>query len=325
MNAKNQIKTHFDSKVIIFFMIIFILSCGLLAFKKSNEVDCDEVKFKTDETIYYENKLITFQDDSEKAFSWRWYFGDGTEISYKSKVGHVFKKQGKYKVKLLVNGTCEVEKTILVLPKPIEVVKEKLVVDFEAPIRVYQGDVVQFVDLTNNSDNWDWKFGETGKTDSKVKNPKYTYKSIGVKTVTLVVNNDSKNIMFKDIIVMSKAKGNNKPVYNKPTVRKPIDTLKTSTEKPVVVAPVKTINETQLTNLIYAISEDKLSIADFKANFCEELQPRVKLQDGKYCSLEQLHKSIKNKGIKIRKVTIYKEPDKCIETIFVSFKYKTFF
>lgn len=323
MNTKNQIKTHFDSKVIIFFMITFILSCGLLAFKKANEVDCDEVYFKTDETIYYENELITFQDDSEKAFSWRWYFGDGTDISYKSKVGHAFTKPGKYKVKLLVNETCEVEKTILVLPKPVEVVKEKLVVNFEAPIRVNQGEAVQFLDKTVGAEAWDWKFGETGKTDSKLKNPKYTYKTIGVKTITLVIDNDSKNIMFKDIVVMSKVKGN-KSQYT-PPVKKTTDTIKLPPEQPKIVVPVKTINETQLTSLIYAISEDKLSIADFKANFCDDLQPRVKLQDGKYCSLEQLHKSIKNKGIKIRKVTIYKEPDKCIETIFVSFKYKTFF
>lgn len=247
-------------------MIIFILSCGLLAFKKSNAVDCDEVKFKTDETIYYENKLITFEDQSEKAFSWRWYFGDGSEISYKSKVSHVFKKPGKYTVKLLVNETCDIEKTILVLPKPIEVVKEKLVVDFEAPTRVNQGEEVQFFDRTNGADAWDWKFGETGKTDSKVKNPKYTFKSIGVKKVILVVDNDSKNIMYKDVIVMSALKV--KKTITPKNQYKPVDSSKVYVEQPKVIAtPVKTINETQLTSLLYAISEDKLSIADFKSNF----------------------------------------------------------
>ena len=322
MNTKNQIKTHFDSKVIIFFMITFILSCGLLAFKKSNEVDCSVVAFKTDVTTFKVGELITFSDDSKKAYSWRWYFGDGTAISFRSKVGHVYTKSGKFKVTLLVNGQCEVEKTILVLPKQVEEVKEKLVVDFEAPLRVNQGDLIQFEDKTDGATNWEWKFGESGKTDSKEKNPKYAFKTIGVKTVSLVVNEDSKNIVFKDIVVVSKSTKIIKPVQIKPQ-KKPTDSVIVVPEPKII--PVKTINETQLTNLLYAISENKLSLADFKANFCQSMEPRVKLQDGKYCTLQQLHKLINNKGIKVRTVTIYKEADKCIETIFVSYKYKTFF
>lgn len=323
MNSKNQIKTHFDSKVIIFFMITFIISCGLLAFKKANEVNCDLASFETDVNQYRVGDLITFYDNSKSSYSWRWYFGDGTDISFRSKVGHVFTKPGKFKVTLKVNETCDVEKTILVLPKSVEVIKEKLIVDFESPMRVTQGDWIQFEDKTSGSESWEWKFGESGKTDSKSKNPKYAFRTIGVKTISLVINNDTKNIMFKDIVVTSRVKGT-KTIVRKAPERKQIDTIKAIPE-PKVIVPVKTISETELTNMLYSISEDKLTLSDFKNNFCQASLPKIKLQDGKYCTLDQLYKSIRNKGIKIRKVTIYKQPDTCIETIFVSYKYKTFF
>lgn len=328
MNTQSQIKTHFDFKVIVFFILIFIFSCALLAFQKANEVTCEITDFKIDANEYTVGELITFSDDSKGSFSWRWYFGDGTEISYKSKIGHVFTKAGAYKVKLLVNNVCTVEKTIKISPKVL-VVKEKLEVDFEVPSRVKQGDVVQFSDKTMNSNSWEWRFGETETVDSREKNPKYTFNTIGVKTVSLVVNDDKKNIVFKDVVVVSRDIKKIEKKTKRTEVKKIDNLVKPFTEiedvKPIPVV-IKTVTESEFTELMYSISEDKISLSNFKNNFCFDSPPLIKVNsDKRYMSLDQLYKMIKSKGIKVRKVVINKEKDKCIETIHVSFKFRTFF
>ncbi|WP_130736767.1 PKD domain-containing protein [Flavobacterium sp. J27] len=326
MNANNQIKTHFDNKVIITFILVFILSCGLLAFKKSNEIDCSVFDFNTDTKHYMVDNVITFSETSGKAYSWRWYFGDGSDISYKSKELHSFNKPGTYKVKLLINETCEIEKTIKVLPKPVVEVKEALLVNFEAPDRVEQGEIVEFVDHTEGAETWEWKFGENSKVDSKDKNPRYKFSTIGVKTVSLIINGDKKNRAFKDIVVVAKT---GKPKTKKTSTVKsiPLDTLpKVVIEEKALVVAVKSISEDELERLLYSVSDNKISLINFKNQFCLDNAPKVRVNsDSRFMTLEQFYKSIKNKGIKIRQVKIYKDKDQCIETIYVSFKYKTFF
>ena len=300
----------------------------MLAFQKANEETCEVVDFKVEASEFTVGELITFSENSSSSFSWRWYFGDGTDISYKSKIGHVFAKPGNYKVKLLVNESCEIEKSIKIAPKQVIVV-EKLAVDFNAPDRVTQGESVQFQDKTNNAETWEWRFGESGKIDSKSKNPKYTYRTIGVKTVSLVVNGDKKNIKFSDIVVVSGTptkveKKKRKIVEIKPdTLVRALPEAETTRLVPSVI---KTINETEFSELMYLISEDKISLNNFKNNFCYDFPPLIKVNsDKRFMTLEQFYKSIRNKGIKVRKVTINKEKDKCIEIIHVSFKFKTFF
>ena len=95
--------------------------------------------------------------------------------------------------------------------------------------------------------------------------------------------------------------------------------------KPIPVV-IKTVTESEFTELMYSISEDKISLSNFKNNFCFDSPPLIKVNsDKRYMSLDQLYKMIKSKGIKVRKVVINKEKDKCIETIHVSFKFRTFF
>jgi PKD repeat protein len=328
MNTKNQIKTHFDFKIIIFFISIFVFSCLLLAFQKANEVTCEVTDFKIEAAEFTVGELVTFSENSSSSFSWRWYFGDGTDISYKSKIGHVFTKPGKYKVKLLINESCEIEKMVQVFPKVV-IIKEKLEVDFDSPTRVTQGESVQFQDKTNNGDTWEWRFGESGKVDSKSKNPKYTFRTIGVKTVSLVVNGDKKNIKFSDIVVVSKTptkveKKRKKTVEVRPDTL--VRALPEAETTKLVPSVIKTVSESEFTELMYSISEDKITLSNFKNHFCYDFPPLIKVNsDKRFMTLDQLYKSIRNKGIKIRKVTINKEKDKCIESIHISFKFKTFF
>ncbi|CAM3596724.1 PKD domain-containing protein [Flavobacterium gelidilacus] len=325
MNNQNQIKTHFDSNVIIFFALLFVFSCGLLAFKNSEKEECNIEDFNIEGIALEEGELLTFSDNSDNSYSWRWYFGDGSDISYKSKVVHVFKKHGIYKVKLLINNSCVIEKNIKILPKNI-VVEKKLDIDFFVPSKVYLGQKIKFSDKTENGTTWEWRFGETDVIDSKVKNPSYVYKTTGVKTVSIVVNGNKKNVKFKDVVVVM------------PEVKKTVRKVKTNTKVENVpeviveiletpeVEVIKAINEVELTELIYIISDGKLSYESFKNNFCADKLPLIQVNDAsKYITLREFYDSVVDKKIKIKEVKINKEKNKCIVLILVYYKLKTFF
>ncbi|WP_339887620.1 PKD domain-containing protein [uncultured Flavobacterium sp.] len=326
MNNQNQIKTHFDSNVIIFFALLFVFSCGLLAFKNNEKEACLVEDFNIEGLALEEGELLTFSDNSDNSYAWRWYFGDGSDISYKSKVTHVFKKSGIYKVKLLINNSCVLEKNIKISPRSLAVVEKKLDVDFFVPSKVYQGQKIKFSDKTENGTTWEWRFGETDVVDSKKKNPTYAYKTAGVKTVSIVVNGDKKNVKFKDIVVVmpevkktiKRIKVNNK-VENVPEVV--VEVLETPK-----VEVIKAINEVELTELIYIISEGKLSYESFKNNFCLDKLPLVQVNDvAKYISLKEFYDLVVDKKIKIKEVKINKEKNKCIVLVLVYYKQKTFF
>lgn len=325
MNNQNQIKTHFDSNVITFFALLFVFSCGLLAFKNSEKEECIIEDFNIEGIALEEGELLTFSDNSDNSYAWRWYFGDGSDISYKSKVSHVFKKHGTYKVKLLINNSCVIEKNIKILPKNM-VVEKKLDIDFFVPSKVYLGQKIKFSDKTENGTTWEWRFGETDVVDSKIKNPTYVYKTTGVKTVSIVVNGNKKNVKFKDVVVVM------------PEVKKTVRKVKTNTKVenvPEVVVEIletpeveviKAINEVELTELIYIISDGKLSYESFKNNFCADKLPLIQVNDAaKYITLREFYDSVVDKKIKIKEVKINKEKNKCIVLILVYYKLKTFF
>ena len=327
MNNQNQIKTHFDSNVIIFFALLFVFSCGLLAFKNTEKTECLVEDFNVESIAFEEGDLVTFSENNKDSYAWRWYFGDGSDISYKSKTAHVFKKAGTYKVKLLVNNSCEIEKNITIGKKKI-IFKEKLEVNFYVPPKVFQGQKIQFADKTVNGESWEWRFGETEKIDSKLKKPFYTYKTTGVKTVSIVVNGDKKNVQFKDVVVVT------------PDLKKETKKVKTSKKVPNSVVPqivvkevevvkdevVKTVSETELIELIDVVARGKLTYESFKNNFCADKLPLVQVNDdNKYISLKEFYNLVENQKIKIKEVKINKEKNKCIALILVYYKQKSFF
>ncbi|WP_169627289.1 PKD domain-containing protein [Flavobacterium gelidilacus] len=296
-----------------------------MAFKNSEKEECNIEDFNIEGIALEEGELLTFSDNSDNSYSWRWYFGDGSDISYKSKVVHVFKKHGIYKVKLLINNSCVIEKNIKILPKNI-VVEKKLDIDFFVPSKVYLGQKIKFSDKTENGTTWEWRFGETDVIDSKVKNPSYVYKTTGVKTVSIVVNGNKKNVKFKDVVVVM------------PEVKKTVRKVKTNTKVENVpeviveiletpeVEVIKAINEVELTELIYIISDGKLSYESFKNNFCADKLPLIQVNDAsKYITLREFYDSVVDKKIKIKEVKINKEKNKCIVLILVYYKLKTFF
>lgn len=325
-----QIKTHFDGKIVTMLIIVFILSCGLLAFKMNTKTDCSVNEFDVKASSFKEGEIITFSDNTPGAYEWRWYFGDGTAVSFRSKIGHAFTKAGKYKVKLLVNNNCTIEKEITILPKK-EILNMALMPKFHAPKVVYQGDEVTFADSTSHAKSWEWRFGDSNKIDAIDKNPSYVYRIPGEKVVSLVVNNDIKYIAYQKITVLP-AKKERKDWVKERLSRKsdsradPVDEYFSQIpDAPSRGPEIKDISEAKFRSMLMGVSENRLSYGNMIRYFCTDDLPLVQLRKGKSMTLLELDEEIRSRSIKIKDLTLQKDSDGCVTVILLDFKFKTLF
>ncbi len=315
MNKSSQIKTHFDSKIIVFFIIMFVLSCGLLLYNKELQLDCDDVGFKIESSSFNVGELIAFTDTTSTANEWRWYFGDNSKVSYLSKVSHSFDKEGVYNIKLVVNNTCNIEKTVTILPKKNDL-DLSLIPKIKAPGRIVQGQKAYFRDLSSNAKSWEWRFGEKSdfSVDAKDKNPSYTFNTYGKKTITLIINGDEKHV-GKAVVYVEKAK---------------VDTGVELPQRPniIICGPeIKNLNEKTLEELINGISSNQLSYKNFSKYFCKGNMPSVVLQKaGKTITLKEFDEDIRdhNITIKARNIRIEKDNCDCVTSISLSYKSRIF-
>lgn len=330
MNKSNQIKTHFDGKIIVFFTIIFIISCGLLAFKINDKKTCTVKEFKIDAPSYKAGELITFSDDTPNSYEWRWYFGDGSKISYRSKVAHSFAKPGKYTVKLLVDNSCTIEKTITIVPKN-DVIDQSLLPKFYAQSVVYEGEPIKFTDSTKHAKSWEWRFGDGIKIDAIEKNPTHVYRIPGEKLVSLVVNGDIKYVKQMKITVLP-SKKEQKDIVSERLARRNSsrgDIVKEYfnqlPEAPRRSPEIAGLNEEKFKAILMGVCEDKLSFENMKRYFCEDDLPLVKLRNGKTISLKALDEAIRDRNINIKKIELLKDQDGCVTVINLNYRYKTIF
>ena len=330
MNKGTQIKTHFDSKILLFLGSVFLLSCVLLAFKIKTSGTCTVNDFKVDAPSFRAGELITFSDVSNKGYEWKWDFNDNTTPSYRSKAGHAFAKPGKYNVKLLINNSCTVQKAITIIPKN-DIINTALLPKFYAPKVVHEGERIQFRDSTANAKSWEWRFGDGSKIDAIDKNPTYAYSIPGEKVVSLVVNGNVKNVQFAKITVLPLAKQPKDIVTERLKRRNglrvdPVEEyFRNIPDSPKRSAEIAGINEVKLEGLLMGASEGKLSYPNLIRYFCSDALPLVELKKGKMITLESLYKDIHNESIKIRSIALVRDKDECVTHIKINYKHKGLF
>jgi PKD repeat protein len=143
------------------------------------------------------HESITFADSSYSYLTsdkskipiadWKWRFGDGTGSALQSPT-HLYKKEGIYKVTLLVtnvNGCIDsITKTVTVSPAP------------QANFSLKSACVNNMQTLNDLStstygviNTWNWTFGDDGST-STVQNPTHLFKTIGTFSIKLKVTSD---------------------------------------------------------------------------------------------------------------------------------------
>ena len=220
-----------------------------------------------------------------------------------------------YKVKLLINNICNLEKTIKIIEKKkVEkepVVVPKLAVNFTAPESAYKGEQIQFSDKTANASTWQWKFDKNDASSSDLKNPTHTYNTVGLKTVTLIVNGEEKNALSKVVRVLER----NEKEKIKRTVE--VTPAPVKIEMPIVKVEDKTITESEIGELIYIISKGKLTYDGFKNSFCKDQLPMVQINSKAPISLQAFYEQVSKKTMKTKSIKIKKENNKCISLIYI--------
>lgn len=118
--------------------------------------------------------------------SYLWNFGDGN-TSTAANPTNTYNLQGVYTVSLTITTSTGCTDSVR-LPNTV-IVGRRPVVNFTAvpnPVCAFQP--VQFTDLTNESDQWLWLFGD-GST-STLHNPSHQYSDTGLFNVTLIATNN---------------------------------------------------------------------------------------------------------------------------------------
>ncbi|MDI9311690.1 MAG: PKD domain-containing protein [Limnohabitans sp.] len=306
-----QIKTHFDKSIILFFIGFFLLSCILLAFQINNKKDCNIEGFTIQNTDIKAKDLVTFIDTTANASKWEWTFGDGTNVSYLSKATHTYEKEGTYLVTLKVDNECVVEKEIKVAPYE-EKMDNSLMPVIDYPKTATVGVPVSFSDKSPHAKSWQWMFGEkNGDTsfDSTEKNPTYTFKTPGVKKVTLAVNGNYKYVKKVEIFVKEpEKKKEEKLVLPEVKLKK-----KRGPE-------IKDVTEEDIEAMMRGIAKDELSYKNFAKHFCKDAMPKVHLRDGRIVSLKEMDEDIRNNSIKIKSIAITKDEDGCVTRLDANYK-----
>lgn len=330
-----QLKRYFDLKILLLFASICALSLIVILFKYANNEDCNINDFAIEADSFFTDDLIIFSDKSKNSNSWRWNFGDSTQISFRSKVAHSFEKEGEYIVHLIVNNKCHVEKLVTILPRTYSV-DRKLLPKFNLPIHIVQGENLEVIDNTEGAKSWEWRFGETNKVDSFDKNASYTYETPGKKSVSLVVNGDYKHVEIKNIFVSPKKEETEKrekyksdvpwnPFQNVPDAPTP-DPEKEPLKKVVRGPEIKDTDEDKFLDILKLVREDKITYDNFLKYFCIYYSPVVVYKDAGTSTVKDLYYAVKKNNVKIKEVKINKDADGCIQAITIlDKKYKSVF
>lgn len=330
MSKKNNLLYHVDKSVNYFLIYVIIASLGITAFKYNKYKPCNGAVFSFDKsTSYREGDLVKFTDNSKNASEWKWDFNDGSELEVVKEPIHIFKKAGKYKVKLIVNGICEKEEEITIREKK-KLLDPNKFPKFEIPESITVGETLTVSDKTPNASTWEWRFGETANINSKSRYAKYIYKEPGLKTISLIVNGDVEYIAKKRINVL--------PIEEKVTRINPIRKKKTLgwdlPEKPKGVdektkdekdkkpksAPL--ISTSSFKKKLYLVSKKQMNPKKFATYFCGDINKKI-VVNGKNTTFLVFCEDIKGNKIKIRELSIFREENSnCIKTLTINFKKK---
>lgn len=328
MENKN-IKIHYDNKVYLSFLMIFLFGIGILVAKYMKQEDCDEIGFDIIAQTFTTGDLIEFKSIGDTNYKWEWDFGDRSQKEYVSNTLHKYDSVGLYTITLKVNNSCVVNRQLYIKER-VYVKKSDLdrvpVIVFPDEIRA--GDLITFECTSDYAKKWEWRFGETDKVDDISAITKYKFEEEGTYKISLIVNDDIKNALIRTIDVLPKKNERRR----RPSTIDPIDNvlLDQIPDKPDVEASTEVkkikLSRKDAKKMLQDYAIGKIDYTDIKHNFCSN-NIRVVNPSGKISSLKELLTAIRGKQINLIDISLYKnESTGCVKTINVDLKIKgTFF
>ena len=313
---------HLEKSVIYIFLVVFLLSVSVFAYKYSKYAPCENVNFNTNSNDFTIGSLIKFEDRTEGAMNWQWDFGDNSLESTKKKPLHIYKEPGEYQVRLLVNGTCEQIESITILPKKELLDASKFPV-FSIPKKLNVGEELVVTDKTKHAVSWEWRFGETAEANATTKVASYTYKKPGLKTVSLIVNGELKYNSKQQIEIIPLEETVD-AIYDIPS--KPIKGIKYKPETLIKDEPNSTsklvpyIRDKDFEDKVMLIAEEKMNPNQLSEYFCNDINKPI-IVNGKNTTFLIFCERVKGKSIKIKDLKISRvKGSNCIDIITIDYR-----
>ncbi len=240
-----------DKGVFIVLLLLILIGAIILVLRMLLGNKCSDAEFTLSNKSPKVKELVTFKYEDPSAKSWEWDYGDSSVSGTHSIESHIYMKPGNYTVRLRTNNSSDCDKVtfIEVMPEDAEEVKVEKILpkpQIEGAKMAYVGVPVSFKEVSGKATSWEWFFSETGRIDSKVQNPSYTFREPGLKKVTLIINGDSE-------IAQYEIKVNPKPIT--PSVDK------VNNESASLRAPQ--INEAQFKSMLQKIADREITSQDF--------------------------------------------------------------
>lgn len=314
-----------DYKVMWFLLVVILIATSSFMYKFYTVEECPNIVFEVSDDHIAVGEMVMFTNKTEGHRYAEWDFGDNSSIERASNIGHAYTLPGEYILKVQVNGSCAEYRRITVQPKK-EIVDNNLIPKFAYPNVIEIDKKVKFVALTEAADSYEWRFGETGKVDSREKNPSYTYATPGLKTVSLIINGNDKYIAKRMVHVMApvvrapqrsrperNTEADESPVYvpDAPTEWASYDALIDQTNKPEE-EPVRVLNDQELLALIDSYSQNMAKSNQFAPSFCEKYNNALVVSNGKVTKLPDFLNEIKGKTLKIRDFRTIRGEEGCV-------------
>jgi hypothetical protein len=340
MEKRQTSVSRLDENVIITMLAISIVAFFIFAFKYKNYNPCVPFTIRTTAAHYQTGEVIRFETSARSFQRLQWNFGDNqnNETRIASAV-HAYDQPGEYTVTIAADNNCAQYKTLVISPAP-RVVNPLLLPTFVCPQMAEVGKPVTFQDTTKGASKWEWRFGETATVDATAANPTYTYSSPGLKTVSLVINNDPQQLAVCKVYVnaappkatpqKTKPGGTGRPpviVINDRPLNDPINEQLNPVKEP---APAQLtgadITKPEIEAKLRQVADKLLTAESFSAYMCGNLNIPVSVNGTEvtfvaFCN--QLSALKSSKKIKRLEVQMFKDNNThCIKGLNVNFKKK---
>ncbi|BAV10180.1 hypothetical protein SAMN05421788_104450 [Filimonas lacunae] len=334
MEKKQTLAIRLDENVILVMLVAAVLAAIVMMIRYKNYAPCMPFNLTSRAGNYYTGEVVRFETNAKKFRQLQWSFGDNqsNETAVGSAV-HAYDQPGEYTVSLTVNGECTEYKTIYITRAP-RVVDSVLLPKFVFPQSAEVGKPVNFEDTTHGASTWEWRFGETAGIDATARNPDYVYRTPGLKTISLVINNNPLQLAVGKVYVnpappppvKKPAGGGAAPVIviqDKPTYA-PISEQLPAAPKEEEVKKAPDIDRAGFEAMLRAVANNYKNAESFNGYLCNNLNIQVSLNGTEVTFSELCNKlaSLKSeKKIKRLNVQMVKnEKTNCIVALVVDMK-----
>ena len=335
METKQSFVSRLDENVIITMLAVSVLSTIIFAFRYKNTVPCTPFAIRTTAAHYYTGETIRFETDARTFQRLQWNFGDNknNETQTTSAV-HAYDQPGNYTITLSKDNRCTQYKTVVITQAP-KVLNPLLQPTFIAPKTAEVGKPVSFKDTTKGATQWEWRFGETATVDAVSVTPTYVFTTPGLKTVSLVVNNNIQQPGMASVFVspsVIKAATNNKnggggggtkiiAIPERPQ-NDPLGQQNSVVEPPPTV---QDITKEQMEAELRLVADKQRTVQSFLPYLCGNPNVQISL-NGKESTFsafcDELAKLKNSKKIKSLNVQMLKNERHCIIGLLVTLKKK---